>query len=393
MEYDFQSIIGMLNANIPSGDNFAFRLARNANAPGDLLFNKMLPRENRASWHTSGGTMTITPTILNDVAMDSDPAPMGNLESSLFSEKISKFGGQMFFNEAQQREWIEMENDIRLSASREGLNVAGDMEGQLRMFGETGMADSNTINGRRLNIIANVIRSMQLSHFNTSEWLGGEALTEGKIEYNFSGLEMKIDYKIPSTQIKDYSGNDRFDQSASKWWTFVRYCYKTFRNPMFYMNSNSYYDIVENDVNKIQEQFITGDVRPMSKYRDDAVTQKQDANERVNVNIYDKAGAIMDVSTKSLTTKPFLKNKRVVVIGELNTSQIELTLGGVTDPDNNLRIGYTHVGPTVEGGGRSGIYANIYTLPHKPQQIFTDTYVNMLPVILNPKKIIIAKFD
>jgi hypothetical protein len=88
-----------------------------------------------------------------------------------------------------------------------------------------------------------------------------------------------------------------------------------------------------------------------------------------------------------------MKNKRVIVIGELQTSQIELELGGVTDPDNNLSLGYTHVGPSVEGGGRPGIYANIYTLPHKANQLFVDTYVNMLPAILNPKKLIIGKFD
>lgn len=394
MEYSFQEIIGMLNQNIPAGDNFAFRLARNANMPQDYLFNRMLPRENRATWHTTGGTMTITPTILGDVAMDSDPAPMGNLAATLFSENISKFGGQMFFNEQQQRELIQMEDEARLNALRNGMGGgAGDIDGQFRMFAETGRADNGTVNGRRINTLLGIVKSIQISHWNTSEFNAGEAMTEGKLQYNFSDLEMNIDYKIPTTNIFDYAGNDRFDQSASKWWTFVRAVNRILKNPMFYMNSNSYFDIVDNDVNKIQEIDITGNVRRLRKYRDDAIVQKNDANERMSVNIYDKAGSIMDVESKSLVSKPFLKDKRVVVVGELQADVIELTLGGMEDPDNNLRVGYTHIGPTVEGGGRSGIYANIYTLPQKPQQLFTDTYVNMLPVILNPKKIIIAKFD
>jgi hypothetical protein len=54
----------------------------------------------------------------------------------------------------------------------------------------------------------------------------------------------------------------------------------------------------------------------MSKYNENVITQKQDANERMNFNVYDKAGAVMDAKLKQLVSKPFLKDKRVIVIGE-----------------------------------------------------------------------------
>ena len=394
MEYSFLQLLAMMNEGLVGGDNFAFRRSRNANPPSEYLFStRILPRMNKPTWNIRGGNLTITPTELKPVAMDSEPAPMGNLQATFYNERISKFGGQMFFNEQQQRELIEAEQDVRLMASLSGSNVVGDIDTQINMVAATGRADGNTINGARINRILGIVEFIQASHWNTSEALAGEALSEGLLDENFSGLDIKVDYKIPAARVKDYSGNDRFDQSASKWWEFVRFCYKTLKNPQFYGNSNSYFDIVENSVNAVREQFITGDVRPMSKYNPAVITQNTDANERMNFNIYDKAGAVMDVASKSLVSKPFLKDKRIIVIGELQTSQIELTLGGVTDPDNELAIGYTHVGPTVEGGGQPGIYSNIFTKPEMPMQLHVATYVNMLPIITDPKKTIIAKFD
>lgn len=393
MEYSFLDIINMLNQNLPQSDNFAFRLARAALQPDTYLFNRLLPRENRPDWHVTGGTMTITPTILGDVAMDSPYPPMGNLQSSAFLEKISKFGGQMFFTEQQQRELINMINALRVTASMDNRDAFGDFDGQMRMFAERGSADNNTINGRRINTIFGIIRSITKSHWDTGEWLSGEALTEGKINYTFNDLEMDIDYDVPAANIDDYAGNDRFDQSASKWWTWVKKVHTKLDNPTFFLNSNSYYDITENDVNKIETLDITGMERRIRRYRDDAIVQKRDARESMTVNVYNKAGSIMDVTTKTLISKPFLKDKRVIAIGGLNPDAIELNLGGVTDPDNELALGYNHIGPTIEGGGRPGIWARIFTPEGKPMQILAETAANMLPMIYNPKRLMIAKFD
>lgn len=394
MEYSFLQLLAMMNEGlVGTGDNFAFRRARNANPPSSYLFStRVLPRMNKPTWQVRGGTLTITPTELKLVAMDSIPAPIGNLESTFYSETISKFGGQMFFNEKQQKEMIEAEQDARLMASLGGRAIAGDIDTQINMVSVTGRADGETINGARINRILGIVDFIRAAHWNTSESLAGEALTEGKLDEDFSGLGININYDLPVENIVTYAANDRFDQSASKWWEFVRFCYKKFKNPQFYGNSNTYFSIAENPVNAIREQYITGDVRPMSKYYPNVITQKEDANERMNFNIYDNAGAVMDAPNKTLISKPFLKDRRVIVIGDLQTSQIELVQGGVTDPDNNLMLGYTHVGPSVEGGGQPGIYANIYTKEEMPMQLHVLTYVNMLPIIQNPKKLIIAKF-
>jgi hypothetical protein len=395
MEYSFLELIAMFNEGL-RGDNFAFRRARNANQPGSYLFNKILPRQNRNNFHTVGGTMTMTATMMGPVAMDSDPAPFGNIEADTFFEKIQKFGGAMFFNEKQQREMMELEKEIRLDTSMNGQMAAGEIDTQINMMSDTGRADSGTINGARINRLLDVNNMIIKSNWDTGEWLCGEALTEGKIDFNFGGLETKIDYRIPAKNIKTYTGNDRFDQSASKWYEFLQFVYATIENPRIYLNQNAYFGIANNPVNQIRSVDFTGDVRRLERYNPNVITQKTDSREEATVNVYNKAGSIFDQTTdpKSprLVPKPFLKDRRVLVIGGLNTDEYELTLGGVTDPHNELQIGYNHIGPTIEGGGRPGIYANIYSMPHRAQQIFVDTYTNMLPVILNPKKICIARF-
>lgn len=393
MEFSFLDIINMLNTALPAGDNFAFRMARAATQPSDYLFERIMPSMNKNTWHTSGGTMTITPTILGDVSMDTPYPPMGVMEAATFFEKIGKFAGMMFFNEEQQKELLDIINGLRIESSMDRRDGFGDINTQFNMVRETGRADGNTINGARINAVLGISNSIQKSHWDTREYLRGEALTEGLINYTFNNIKMEIDYKIPAANVDTYSGNNRFDQSTSKFWDWVFKVFRTMVNPQFFMNSTSYYEIANNPANQIVNFELQGTVRSMIRYRDNVIQQKRDSREQIQVNIYDKAGSIMNAAAKTLVSKPFLKGKRIFAVGDLNTSEIELSLGGMTDPDDQLRLGYTHIGPTIEGGGRSGIYARIYSPEGKPMQVLAETATNMLPVILNPKKLMITKFD
>jgi hypothetical protein len=161
------------------------------------------------------------------------------------------------------------------------------------------------------------------------------------------------------------------------------------------MNSNTYRSIVENDANGIQEIDITGDNRRLARYRENAVNQKRDANETMSVRIYDKGGSVMKLNqttkTIDLQHKLFVKDGRVICVGQQQQSQIELLYGATDDIDSTLRLGYTHVAPTVEGMMVPGEWMRIYTPEGKPYQVLAETAVNFLPAILNPKKLIILK--
>ncbi len=157
------------------------------------------------------------------------------------------------------------------------------------------------------------------------------------------------------------------------------------------MNSNTYYSIIDNSVNNIRVVDGSGDSRSIIRFVGTTETNSLDARDRTNIILYDKSGSGLTPNA-TLQAKPFLPDGYVVLVGEQQPDGFELTQGSTEDPDNMLRLGYTHIGPTVEGG-RMGIWSRIFTPEAKPYQLMGESYVNAMPVILNPNKIIILKTD
>jgi hypothetical protein len=56
-------------------------------------------------------------------------------------------------------------------------------------------------------------------------------------------------------------------------------------------------------------------------------------------------------------------------------------------------LGYTHIGPTVEGGGQMGRWAQLFTPEQLPMQLHGRAVTNGLPVVETPEKIAIASSD
>jgi hypothetical protein len=91
---------------------------------------------------------------------------MGNLQATFLNEQISKFGGQMFFNEKQQRELLTMEQEIYLNAGLNGgASPYGDINTQMNMLSTTGRATARRLTARAL--IAFSVSST------SSNWLTG----------------------------------------------------------------------------------------------------------------------------------------------------------------------------------------------------------------------------
>jgi hypothetical protein len=394
MQFNFQEIINALNENLPQSDNFAFRIARAMRTPDEYVLNQILPDEKRPDFHVTGAAMTITPTLLGQTAMDSPYPPMGNLSSSQFFENTTKFAGQMFFSEQQQRDLLVMINSMIATSAGMGATLS-DIFGNMSIDPNTGRGDNGTVNGRRLNALLGLAAMMRQSHWDTREWARGEALTEGILDFTFGVIPLKVDYNIPAANIRTNTGTDTYDGTTSKWWADVRFVNKILDNPTFIMNSDTYRKIVFNDANQIEEIDISGGTRRLRRYRPADVVQKRDANETMSVTIYDKGGTVMKVNPKDKTLDlqalPFVKNGRVIVVGQQQQSQIELLYGAVNDVDSTLKLGYTHVAPTVEGMMMPGEWMRIYTPEQKPYQVMAETAVNFLPAILNPKKLIILK--
>ena len=82
---------------------------------------------------------------------------------------------------------------------------------------------------------------------------------------------------------------------------------------------------------------------------------------------------------------------KIVAVG--NNSGTSYVVGaGATQPIEN-RLGYTHLGPTVEGGGTPGRWAEVYVPEAAPWSFAGRGAANILPVIEAPEKIVIMTTD
>jgi hypothetical protein len=378
MQFNFQEIINQLNQGLPQSDNFAFRMARAVTIPGDYVLNTILPQQDRPDFHVSGATMSIYPTMLGQVAMDTVYPPMGAISSSQFFENTTKLAGQIPLDEKTQRDLIAWENSQISVAFRDGVpqsQIASD------------------INARRMNTVIGFSSMLLKSHWDTYEWLRGQALTTGKLDWTFGKIPLKVDYNVPTGNKKTNSGNNRYGGSTSKFWDDMRFLSTKLNNFRIITNSNTWYTIIDNSVNNIRVVVNDGLNREIIKFVGTTETNSTDARDRVRMTIYDKSGTVIDAKTGELTALPFIPDGYLIVVGEQNPDGFQLSQGSVADPDNLLQLGYTHIAPTIEGQGRPGIWSRIYTPEGKSMQLLAETCVNMLPVILNPKKLVILQTD
>lgn len=375
MQLTFQQIIDSLNASLPRSDNFAFRIARASVVPSDYIFNTILPQENRPDFHVDGGTMTITPTMLGQVPMDEPYPPMGAMSSTQFFENTTKLGGHIFLPEKTQRDLLSWENSVIATGFRDGANSG------------TIISD---VNSRRMNTVLGFATMITKAHWDTYEWLRGKALAYGEIDWTFGKIPLQVNYNIPSGNIRTpRTGNDAYQGSTSKFWEDIRWLHTKLNRFRIIMNSNTWYSIIDQPANNIRVVVNEGMNREIIKFVGSIESNSTDVRDRVAVTIYDKSGSVIDAETGALTAVPFLDDGKIIVVGELNPDGIELTQGSVADPDNELRLGYTHIAPTIEGQGRPGIWSRIFVPEGKPMQLLGETAVNMLPAILNPKKLVI----
>ncbi len=374
MQFDFAAAIAALNQNLPFGDNFAYQIARSRVVPGEYLFNTILPTQNRPDYEVKGGTMRIYPTMAQLTPMDTPPKPIGAIESNFFNENTAKWGGTMHFPEERLRELQKMAQSAVAIGISDGLNLGG-----LQNIPANAAAQA-------IFAFAELLLKSQMDNI---EWLKGQALQQGAISLTNSGLNLTVDYDVPAANKISRTGTDAYGGTASKFWTDMRTVGKKLSNFKVMMNSNTYYAIIDQAFNNIRVDDMTGDVRTIVRYAANTTigAVSPDRRDRTNIIIYDKAGS--GITPKgTMKSLPFLADGKIICVGEGEPDGFELFEGSVPDPERRLRLGYGHMGPTVEGG-RPGIWQRVFTPEAKPFQLLGETFCNFLPVITNPKKIVI----
>lgn len=370
MNLNFQAAIDAIG-----GANATWRLANAARPAANYLLATLLPEMNKGSYHVESGTMTVRPTMAGLVGMDSPYPPSGVVQLGTFLEQSAKIA-----------------NDTTLS--EKSLREIQTLVGTMSMTGET--ADIPTLLSTEvLNFYEKVVIQANLD---TAEWLRGQALATGAIAWTFNGIALTVDYGVPSANkltARTIAGNTAYSGSSSAFWTDEMAAQKKLRYRVRarLVSTDLLNDIISNSVNNIEVTAQVGNVFTLRRLvsRGGNTVPTSDAREVIQFITYDEEGEILDPANPGQTINvPFLPRNKIVWVGEATNDGYRVGQGATDDPTNAQALGYTHVAPTVEGGGRAGRWGRVYTPENYPWQVKGQCVANILPVIEVPTKLVIG---
>lgn len=371
MELNFQAAIDALG-----GQTAMFRIANEARPASDYLFATLLPERNLPSYFVEAGSMTIRPTLAGLAAMDSPYPPGGLVEVSTFLERTAKIANHVPLSEKSLREL----QDFLLRAAGQQQDTNGLIQGEV------------------LNFYNKVILQ---AHMDTMEYLRGQALCFGAINWTYNQKSLVVDYGIPATHIltqRTIAGNTAYGGSSSSFWTDHREAQRLLRYNVraVLMHTDMFNAIVSNTANAVQVIAQDGNVFTLQQTRviGGNTVPSPDQRDRVTIITYALEGEVLDPANPGETIRvPFMERTRVVWVGAGGVSGYRVGQGATDDPNEQLAVGYSHIAPTVEGGGRAGRWGRVFTPQDKPWMIVGEGVTNGLPVIENEKAIVIGRSE
>jgi hypothetical protein len=373
MDFDLRQAIENLEQST------VFELANAARPPADYLFNAILPSINMDTYDVANSTMTIRTTMAGLSGMDSKYAPGGAAEISEMSGKTGK---------------ITVTSDLPEQFLRQLQNLL------LRLTAAAQSTD-NAIQQTGLNFVNKVIVQSILDR---EEWLKGQALFTGALDWTFNGKNLKADYGIPAANfLTARTGNDAYGGSTSKWWVdyYAAQEILGWKVTACIMHPTTLKAIMANsEVNQLQ--FVSADPATNTFVFQRLVTRggntvlSADPRDFITIIAYNKEGEIWDLDNPGQTVKvPFCPVGGVLWLGERIDAASNVFIvgeGGTPPPEleSPVLLGYGHVAPTVEGGGNPGRWSRLYVPQDKPWSLAADGVCNFIPVIQAPNRIVIG---
>lgn len=376
--FSFQEAIDALNQGAS-----ILRVAREARPSGNYRFADILPEIARPSYRARGAAMRIRTTMAGMAAMSSPYAPTGAQSGTSFDEATIKLANEVPLDEETLR---EIQTMVSLAQLNGGATLPVIIE----------------------NVLNFTDKVLVQAHLDTTEWLRGQALLTGGINWTFEGITVVVDYNIPSDNIlAQRTGNDAYGGSSSKFWDDIRALKRVLRYNVaaFYAHPDTIDEIVNNSVNNLQiiaQNEITGEVtlrKLVTILGQPAVSE--DARDVVRLIPHGDSGEVYDMTTAgaSLTTKdvPFCPRGVILAVGRARRNQWQVSAGSVvgsTPEPTPVQLGYTHIAPTVEAQSLvPGRWANVYVPEGKRWQIVGQAASNVMPVIEDPYRIAVASTE
>lgn len=364
MQFDLSQAIAAIDRGT------IFQIGNGARPAGNYIFNAFLPEENRNSYEAKSGSMTIRATMAGLVGMDSNYPETGFAEGEEFAKKVAKIANRSRLPEKLLREL----QDLLLRLNGNGTTAA--------------------IQQTALNFLDKIIVQ---AHLDTMEWLRGQALFTGKIDWTFGKIRLLVDYGIPAGNFLPMrSGNFGYGGSQSMFWDDIRTMNRQQKGDVRarVMHPDTKEMILAQDANMLKlvsEDTATGAFQVV-KYKmvGGQLTEETDPRYRASFITYSEEGEVYDQNDTTKTKLvPFCPRGAILTVGAYNARRFTIGAGS-TPPPTPVQLGITHIAPTVEGGGIAGRWTNVYTPQNEPWAIEARGVTNGLPLIEAPDRLSVA---
>lgn len=370
MNFNFAAALATLGADA------AFRIANAARPAAEYLLNDILPEENRFTYHIDAGSMTVHATMAGLVSMDSPYPPTGRIEVSTFLENTAKIANHTVLPEAALRSLQQMVATLQ--------NAGGNLPA------------TDTVVNEALNFLQLVVMQPQLD---VSEYLRGQALAFGALNWQFNKKGLVVDYGIPAgNKLTNRSGANHYGGATSQFWADIGSLRRLLRSTgvRAILAHPDTIDLAR--YNTANNMVVTADNGGQVTFRKIIPATGQftaDAGDTVTLVGYGLEGEIINPAAPDSTLViPFFPRGKLVAIGNNGRRGYRPGMGS-QDVQASIptRLGYTHMAPTVEAGGRPGRWADLFTPQHEPWSLHGRAASNQLPVIEAPELIAIASTD
>lgn len=353
----------------------AFRIANEARVAADYLFASLLPEINKTTYNINSGQMIVRATMAGLVGMDSPYPPGGIVELSTFLERTAKVANTVTLTEQALREIQAMLAQVQIS----------------------GGSTTDAMVNEALNFLNKIVIQ---PHLDTFEWLRGQALL-GAISWTFNGIVLSVNYGIPTANLlANRTGTAHYGGAASVFWADLRTLRKQLKgNVRALIAHPDTIDLIRyNTANSLATVSQVGDGGSGTVFTFRRLNTNgqftPDVMDVVQLISYGKEAEVFDVANPGTTLKiPFMARGKIIGVGNNERNGYEIGQGSTQDPTLGNALGYTHIAPTVEGGGKPGRWAQMFTPEQQPWQLQGRGVTNGLPVVETPEKIAIMSTD
>lgn len=368
MHLNFQAAIQQLG-----GAQGLAQIANQARVPGDYVLETLLPERPQYSYHVDGGSMSVRGTMAGLVGMDSPYPTGGVMDVSTFIEQSAKIA-------------------IHIPLPEKTLRAIQQMVTVIRGQGGDGM--QATVDELLNFYNALIIQPMM----DTAEWLRGQALTTGAINWTFNKKNLTVDYGVPAAnKLAARTGTAGYGSTASMFWADVRTLSSRVGGAQFFLAHPDTIELIRgNTVNGGAVVAEGGGQITFRRFARDGAGNYDprafsiDARDQIVLVAYGLDAEVLNPNDTATTLRvPFIERGKLVAVGQRNRRGYVVGQGALPDGDN-ATLGYTHVAPTIENGGVPGRWGQVFVPEHEPWSIHGRGAMNLLPVIEVPEAIAIA---